>query len=100
MKTSARRSCASSHSVQKFRFDFGYSWYWLDSATDRFAGANNARDATGASGSFIGHEFDIRTRWQINKKVETTLGYARFPARRLRPSAKSAAAIRTSRISR
>ena len=24
--------------TKKFRFDLGYSWYWLDSATDRFAG--------------------------------------------------------------
>lgn len=64
--------------VKNLRIDFGYSWYWLDSATDRFAGAGNVRDASGRSGSSIGHEFDIRARWQVSPKVETTLGYARF----------------------
>lgn len=63
---------------KNLRIDFGYSWYWLDSATDRFAGAVNARDRTGASGNSVGHEFDIRARWQVSKQVETTLGYARF----------------------
>ena len=60
------------------RVDFGYSWYGLDSATDRFAGANNARDITGASGSGVGHEFDIRARWQVNRHIEAILGYAHF----------------------
>ena len=64
--------------VKNLRIDFGYSWYWLDSATDRFYGAGNVRDASGRSGSSIGHEFDIRARWQVSPKVETTLGYARF----------------------
>jgi hypothetical protein len=64
--------------LKNLRIDFGYSWYWLDSATDRLAAENNARDRTGSSGHSIGHEFDIRARWQITKKLETTLGYARF----------------------
>jgi hypothetical protein len=64
--------------MKNLRIDFGYSWYWLDSATDRLAAENNARDRTGSSGTSIGHEFDIRARWQITKKLETTLGYARF----------------------
>jgi hypothetical protein len=64
--------------TKTLRIDFGYSWYWLDSATDRFYGGNLARDRAGSSGSSIGHEFDIRARWQITKKLETTLGYARF----------------------
>jgi hypothetical protein len=64
--------------LKNLRIDFGYSWYWLDSATDRLASENNSRDRTGSSGTSIGHEFDIRARWQITKKLETTLGYARF----------------------
>ena len=63
---------------KNLRVDFGYSWYWLDSATDRFAGTSQVRDRTGSSGSSVGHEFDIRARWQINPKLETILGYARF----------------------
>ena len=66
--------------TEKLRVDFGYSWYYLASDNDRFAGANNARDKTGHSGSSIGHEFDIRARWQLSKKFEATLGYAHFTA--------------------
>jgi len=58
--------------------DFGYSWYYLSSPTDQFAAANNARDLTGESGDGIGHEFDIRARWQMTKKLEAILGYAYF----------------------
>jgi hypothetical protein len=65
---------------EKLRVDFGYSWYYLASATDRFAGANNARDPSGLSGSEIGHEFDIRARGQVNKRLEAILGYAHFTA--------------------
>jgi len=70
-----RLECAPS---KTFRFDLGYSWYWLDSAADRFAGANNVRDTTGRSGGFLGHEFDIRGRYQITPKVEAILGYSHF----------------------
>jgi len=66
--------------TEKLQIDFGYSWYYLASATDRFAGANNARDLTGLSGSEIGHEFDIRARWQITRKLEAILGYSHFIA--------------------
>ena len=66
--------------TEKLRVDLGYSWYQLASATDRFAGANNARDVTGQSGKDIGHEFDIRARWQITKKLEAIVGYAHFTA--------------------
>jgi len=64
--------------TEKLRVDLGYSWYWLASDTDRLNAANNARDRSGRSGSSIGHEFDIRARWQITKKLETIVGYAHF----------------------
>ena len=64
----------------KLRVDLGYSWYYLASSTDQFNGANKARDVTGRSGTEIGHEFDIRARWQITKKLEAILGYAHFTA--------------------
>lgn len=59
------------------KMDLGYSWYWLASATDRFYGSRS-RDRTGRSGSFVGHEFDMRARWQLTPKVEAILGYAHF----------------------
>jgi Alginate export len=65
--------------TDKLRMDFGYSWFALASARDRFNNATGqARDRTGASGDEIGHEFDMRARWQITKKVELIPGYAYF----------------------
>ncbi len=62
------------------RFDLGYSWYFLQSATDRFNNAANNRDQTGLSGTDVGHEFDIRIRWQMTPQAELTFGYAHFVA--------------------
>ena len=62
----------------QLRMDLGYSWYHLASATDRFHGGSRARDPSGRSGDGIGHEFDIRARWQITKRLEVILGYAYF----------------------
>jgi len=64
---------------EKLRIDAGYSWYWLDSGTDRFYGGD-VRDATGRSGGFVGHEFDFRCRFQATDKMEVILGYAHFIA--------------------
>jgi hypothetical protein len=62
------------------RFDVGYSWYSLESATDRFYNAANNRDPSGQSGTNVGHEFDIRFRWQVTRQAEVTVGYAHFVA--------------------
>lgn len=57
------------------RIDFGYSAYWLASATDRWRNAE-LRDPTGRSGNWVGQEFDIRSRYKLTSRVDTTLGYA------------------------
>lgn len=63
------------------RLDAGYSAYWLASDTDSFlvgsSGGQNLRDPMGESGSFLGHEFDIRARFKL-PYVDTILGYAFF----------------------
>ncbi|SJM96076.1 alginate export family protein [Crenothrix polyspora] len=59
------------------RVDAGYNAYWLQSNTDAFNRAN-LRDRDGNSGSFIGHEFDIRMRHKLNPYVDWSLSYARF----------------------
>jgi len=61
----------------EWRVDFGYNWYWLASAQDRWNNAN-LRDRTGRSGDFIGQEFDIRSRYKILSRVDTNIGYAHF----------------------
>jgi hypothetical protein len=66
--------------TEKLRVDLGYSWYSLASSRDRFYGADKIADPTGKSGDEIGHEFDIRARWQLTKKLELNLGYAHFTA--------------------
>ncbi|MBN9134304.1 MAG: alginate export family protein [Nitrosospira multiformis] len=70
------------------RIDGGYSWYWLASDTDRLnnlfrgngsnGGGFSNRDATGSSGDFIGHNFDIRARYKLAKHINTTIGYSHF----------------------
>ncbi len=63
--------------VKKLRIDSGYSLYWLASNSDRWNSAN-LRDNKGKSGNFIGHEFDIRTRYKITPNLEGNVGYAYF----------------------
>lgn len=62
---------------ERLRVDFGYSWYRLASENDRFSGAKTI-DSSGRSGAMIGHEFDIRARWEITEKWQSVLGYAHF----------------------
>ena len=59
------------------RIDTGYNAYWQESET---GGWNRAglRDTTGKSGSFLGHEFDIRMRHKLNPYVDWSVSYARF----------------------
>ncbi len=59
------------------RVDTGYNAYWLASPTDAWNRAK-LQDKTGNSGRFLGHEFDIRMRHQLNSYVEWSLSYARF----------------------
>jgi hypothetical protein len=61
----------------EWRVDFGHGAYWLASSSDRW---NNTglRDPTGRSGDFIGHEFDIRSRYRVTPRIDTNVGYAHF----------------------
>ena len=66
--------------TSKLKIDFGYSWYELASATDRWSGGANLRDQTGKSGKNIGQEFDMRVRYPISKTIGLNVGYAYFMA--------------------
>jgi Alginate export len=59
------------------RVDAGYNAFLLQSETDAWNRAN-LRDKTGKSGSFLGHEFDVRMRHKLNPYVDWSLSYARF----------------------
>jgi hypothetical protein len=59
------------------RIDTGYNAYWLESETEAWNRAN-LRDTSGRSGSFLGHEFDIRMRHKLNAYADWSLSYARF----------------------
>lgn len=61
------------------RIDTGYNAYWLASTTDAWKRAGLS-DSTGKSGSFLGHEFDIRVRHKLNSYVDWSVSYARFNA--------------------
>jgi hypothetical protein len=61
------------------RIDAGYGAFWLASDTDGWNRAGkDMRDRTGNSGSFLGHEFDIRLRHQINPYIDWSVSYSRF----------------------
>ncbi len=67
--------------VKGIRFDGGYGFYWLASATDRMnnlLGGKNNRDNTGNSGDFIGHGLDMRVRFKMLKFIDTAMGYSHF----------------------
>jgi hypothetical protein len=59
------------------RIDTGYNAYWLANPTDAWKRAGLS-DPTGKSGSFLGHEFDIRVRHQLNSYVDWSASYSRF----------------------
>ena len=61
------------------KVDFGYSWYKLASATDRWVAAN-LRDTTGKSGKDIGQEIDARLQFPVNKYLSMVIGYSYFMA--------------------
>ncbi len=62
---------------QNVRVDAGYNAYWLASEADAWNRAN-LKDPNGKSGSFLGHEFDIRLRQKLNPFVDWSISYARF----------------------
>lgn len=59
------------------KVETGYNAYWLDSQTAPWERAN-LQDKTGKSGSFLGHEFDIRLLHKLNPYVEWSTSYAYF----------------------
>ena len=59
------------------RIDTSYNAFWLESKTDAWNRAN-LRDSTGQSGSFLGHEFNIRLKHKFNSYMDWSVSYARF----------------------
>jgi hypothetical protein len=64
--------------LDNVKVDTGFSWYRLDSATDRWNAGGDVRDETGGSGRDLGKEYDLRVRFPINQYTSINLGYAYF----------------------
>jgi hypothetical protein len=64
--------------LDNVKVDTGFSWYRLDSATDRWNAGGDVRDASGGSGRDLGKEYDLRVRFPINQYASLNLGYAYF----------------------
>lgn len=68
--------------ARNLRFDMGYSFFWLQSGTDRFnnllAQTSFNRDKKGESGSFLGHGFDTRILYNPVSFLNLTFGYSHF----------------------
>lgn len=66
--------------------DGGYAWYWLASDRDRFNNLLNGingdnrfnRDRSGASGDTLGQSIDVRARYQLSPRINTTVGYSHW----------------------
>lgn len=59
------------------KVEAGYNAYWLDSQTAAWQRAN-LQDKSGKSGSFLGHEFDVRLLHHLNPYVDWSMSYAYF----------------------
>ena len=66
--------------LKDLKIDAGYSWYYLDSVSDRWAGGNGLRDTSGESAKDVGEEVDLRVRFPVTAYVGVNLGYAYFNA--------------------
>jgi Alginate export len=56
--------------------DFRYRAAWLARDSDSWRGI--VRDPSGASGDFVGQEFDVRCRYSITEHAELLIGYSHF----------------------
>lgn len=64
--------------LDNVKVDTGFSWYRLDSASDRWNAGGNLTDTAGKSGKDLGTEYDLRVRFPINQYASLNLGYAYF----------------------
>ena len=64
--------------LENVKVDTSFSWYRLDSASDRWNAGANLRDRTGNSGKDLGKEVDVRVRFPINQYASLNIGYAHF----------------------
>jgi hypothetical protein len=64
--------------LDNVKVDTGFSWYRLDSASDRWNAGGDLNDRSGKSGKDLGTEYDLRVRFPINQYASLYLGYAYF----------------------
>jgi len=64
--------------LDRVQVDAAFSWYELESATDRWNAGANLQDRTGRAGTDLGKEFDLRVRFALNQYAALNLGYAHF----------------------
>ncbi len=64
--------------LDNVKVDTGFSWYHLDSASDRWNAGGDLTDRSGRSGRDLGKEYDLRVRFPINQYASLNIGYAYF----------------------
>ncbi|MBI1827015.1 MAG: alginate export family protein [Planctomycetes bacterium] len=62
---------------QSLRLNAGYGGFWLDHNRDGWVSVNR-NDPTGRAGNFLGQELEFRARWQLDPRVELSVGYSHF----------------------
>lgn len=64
--------------IRGLKVDTAVVWFFLASARDRWSGVGNLRDQTGQSGEYMGFEYNVRARYDLNSRVKANIGYAFF----------------------
>lgn len=64
--------------LENVKVDTSFSWYRLDTDSDRWNAGANLQDRTGDSGKDLGKEVDLRVRFPINQYASLNIGYAHF----------------------
>jgi hypothetical protein len=52
-----------------------HRFYWLAESKDAWT-TSNLQDKTGKSGSFVGHQLELTTRWDVNSSLNFETGWA------------------------
>jgi len=63
--------------LQNVTTSLTHRFFWLAQSKDAWVTAN-LRDQTGKSGSYIGQQLDLSTRWNVNSSLNLEAGWARL----------------------
>ncbi len=60
--------------LQDVQTTIGHRFFWLAQKTDSW-GSTGLQDKTGKSGSFVGQQLELTTRWDVNSSLNLETGW-------------------------